>query len=386
MEGIQAGERALDSLSTDIIEQIDRFDPLRQAKVIRDIFCSQHQFADRPVFGARHASWMALEDKMIIDSLWDKIGIPRAPSLLCSLSSPDLYQQAQTIDLGMGTVWVGDNRDGWHGGAERLRWIRTASQAQESQIFLRRHSVRIRIMPFLDGIPCSIHGWVFPDHSIALRPCEMLIFRQKGATKLCYAGAATSWKPSEHITADMRQAAVQTGDFLRSTIGYKGSFTIDGVVTKSGFLPTELNPRFGGALARMASSIPDLPLYLLHLCTVEDYAIDYQPNRLEKLLVSEAERTPIVRAGLPLSVKVPSTKIHLRPSANSGWTIVPDDTPLSTVASIGPANSGSHLRLSVDPSLVRHGASAAPILCDLLTFVNRQWNLNLPVLEPAPNH
>jgi hypothetical protein len=38
---------------------------------------------------------------------------------------------------------------------------------------------RVRVMPFLEGIPCSIHGIVFAEHVAALQPLEMVTLRSE---------------------------------------------------------------------------------------------------------------------------------------------------------------------------------------------------------------
>ena len=71
MEGIQESEKALDQLPEWVVATINDFDPDKTARVIRTFFSSGNPVAGRTVFGAREESWMALEDKMIIDALWD---------------------------------------------------------------------------------------------------------------------------------------------------------------------------------------------------------------------------------------------------------------------------------------------------------------------------
>jgi hypothetical protein len=132
---------------------------------------------------------------MVVDALWDAAGVRRAPSAIVDVDLQTLTDAASALDEGHGTVWVGDNREGWHGGADLLRWVRTLDQASAAHKFLAAHCDRVRVMPFLEGIPCSIHGWVFPTQTIALRPCEMLVFRIPASDKLSYAGAATIWEP-----------------------------------------------------------------------------------------------------------------------------------------------------------------------------------------------
>ena len=223
--------------------------------------------------------------------------IPRAPSQIVSVSETPFESVWESIvpnyDWGSGTVWVGDNKNGWHGGAKMLRWIRNIDDAKIAFDFFTDICDSIRIMPFMDGIPCSIHGWVFADKTIGLRPvrCSSST-RWEFTIGLC--GAAT-WKPTETHRKEMVESVEKVGDYLRENVGYRGSFTMDGVMTKQGFLPTELNPRFGGALNHMSSSLPNLPLYLLHIFTVGDSTINVDPESFRGLIVDAAEQNPIIR-------------------------------------------------------------------------------------------
>ena len=212
MAGIQRGEAALENLPDWVLERVEAFDPKKEARVMRAFFSNEKPIAGRPVFGARRDAWSALEDKMIVDDLWDAIGISRAPRELVTLDDSALFDIAHQLDQGAGTVWVGDNRDGWHGGAERMRWVQAEEEMPNAKIFLSQFSDRVRVMPFLEGIPCSIHGWVFPDKTIAFRPCEMLVFQIREQSKFFYAGAATNWKPKELVRKTMVDIAIQTGE------------------------------------------------------------------------------------------------------------------------------------------------------------------------------
>ena len=53
---------------------------------------------------------------MIVDELWDQIGVRRAPSQIVSLSEQSFDALWTSIvpkyDWGSGTVWVGDNKMG----------------------------------------------------------------------------------------------------------------------------------------------------------------------------------------------------------------------------------------------------------------------------------
>ncbi|MFP6605504.1 MAG: hypothetical protein VCC19_02920, partial [Myxococcota bacterium] len=132
MEAIRASERLLVNLPVAARQEVDRFDPSSQARVIGTIFGSGQPVADRSVLGVRPQSWQALEDKMIIDALWDRAGIERAPSEILPAELEALWSAHGRLDAGMGTVWVGDNREGWHGGAKLLRWVRDRCRSRMS--------------------------------------------------------------------------------------------------------------------------------------------------------------------------------------------------------------------------------------------------------------
>jgi biotin carboxylase len=239
-------------------------------------------------------------------------------------------------------------------------------------------------MPFLEGIPCSIHGWVFPDEVIGFRPCEMLVLRVPGASTLSYAGAGTAWEPSGEVTRAMQEAVVRVGQHLREKVGYLGSFTMDGVATERGFLPTELNPRFGGALGRMARSMPALPLYLLHVATMAGRELDYRPKTFEALVRQQAGRHPVVRA---MHVLEGRSDLEARDQSicrsGDGWRLAEEDEDSDVVLTLGPSSSGSVLFASFRESSIRRGPSSASEVCEVFAFADALWGLNLGRLDPA---
>jgi hypothetical protein len=60
-----------------------------------------------------------------------------------------------------------------------VRWVGTDEQARAAAEFLGEHrDDRLWVMPFLDGVSCSIHGFVLPGGVAALRPVELLVLRR----------------------------------------------------------------------------------------------------------------------------------------------------------------------------------------------------------------
>ena len=387
MEAIRRSGRALADLPDWAQAEVDRFDPDREALVLENVFASGDPVGGRSVYGPRCGSWQALEDKMIIDALWDDAGIDRAPSAIRPAELDALWSAHGDMSFtGWGTVWVGDNREGWHGGAKLLRWVRSRTGAVDAHTFLAASCDRVRVMPFLDGIPCSIHGWVFADRVIGFRPCEMLVFRVPGSDRLSYAGAATSWEPTDAVRESMERAVLRVGSHIRQRVGYRGSFTIDGVVTADGFLPTELNPRFGGALSRLSRGISDLPLYFLHVATMAGETLDYRPSELQKLVRTQAARHPVVR-GMHMLEGVRHGEERTQPLCRlgDGWREAQSEEQADAVLSMGPAAAGTVVFASVNEHAIRRGTSAAPEICRLLAFADELWDLGIGPLEPAPD-
>lgn len=416
MGPIRAFESALDDPPPELRSAIDRFDPDGDALVITTLFSTRQQLCGRPVFGGRDPRWAALEDKTVVDTLWDAAGVPRSPSAIVPARQEELEVAAARLDEGLGTVWVADNREGWHGGAEYLRWVRSPHDAAPAAAALTPVADRIRVMPFLDGRPCSIHGWVLGDEVITSRPCETVALRERDAPRLRYCGAAaTAWRPADEDAEAMRAVVRQVGRHLRDTVDYRGVFTVDGVLTADGFRPTELNPRFGAAIGTLGRGA-DLPLYTLHLLSVDAPDLDLRPAELEATIQTSP---PVARAFVQLD------GVDVEPRAarvlrdGPGWRVedVEDEprddagdeaaagghtaegdtaegdtaegdtagggTDVVAEVELGPGPSGGFLRLA----LVDHpdGAAVAPVVAELLPAVADHLDLDIPAMDAAPD-
>ena len=156
--------------------------------------------AGRPFLAHRRAEWVALEDKTVIDAFWDRAGVDRLPSSVVPLDRAT--EASELLDRGSGTVWAADARDGFHGGGQATHWVADAASRFRAIAALRPVCDDVRVMPFVDGVPCSIHGIVFDDGVVVLRPVEMVTLRR--GHDLVYAGCATFWDPPTWIRDQMR--------------------------------------------------------------------------------------------------------------------------------------------------------------------------------------
>ncbi|MDF1562449.1 MAG: hypothetical protein P1V51_05355 [Deltaproteobacteria bacterium] len=400
MDAIRAGQRALLELPLEALERIEAFDSAREARVIGTIFDDGNPVAGREKFGRRRPEWIALEDKTVLAPLWAAAGVEAAPERIVPGDAGSLLRAHAELDAlvgeGLGTVWAGDNTEGWHGGAEATFWVPDDEAARETSARIAGRFEKVRIMPFLDGIPCSIHGVVFPDHVVALRPCEMIVLRRPDHSGLVYARAATFWDPPAADREVMRRAAKRVGAHLRESVGFRGAFTIDGVMSAGGFRPTELNPRFGAALGVMSRGV-DLPLMLTFLAVVEGVEADWRPEALEEALLTAADESRSGAGGGFPQITVSETREALLRFEEVDGALRAEllDKPAEGAAEpegvdadvlLGPGPGGGYLNIALRPGRTPVGPSAAPRIAAGMACVDRAWSLGMGPAEAAPEH
>ena len=228
MAGIRRFEDALEQLPAELGPALDRYDPDHEALVIGTIFMRSGDHFGRRTYGTHLPAWEALEDKIVIDDVFDAVAIPRAPREIVASDAGAIGAAHVRLDQGAGTALAGDAKAGWWGGAEFFRWVRTDDDLRDAAAFFAGACDRVRVMPFLEGIPCSVHGMVLDDTVIAFRPVEMVTLRRGRANRLLYAGIATFWDPPDARREQMRDIARRlvhifarrcpTGDCSRSTV------------------------------------------------------------------------------------------------------------------------------------------------------------------------
>jgi len=379
MTSMHRAEAAMGDLPTWAREKIDAFDSTGDAHAIMPVWGSLPNVAGRRVFGARDPRWMALEDKTRADAVWDAAGVTRAPSRIVDLTRDALLACWDELDRGDGVVVAFDNSDGWHGAAEGTRWIRSRDRIDDA---LDGSAKTARAMPFLEGLPCSIHGWVVGGTVVTLRPVEMIVLRKRGTARFHYAQAASFWDAPADLTEEMRNAARAVGQYLRDSVGYRGVFTVDGIATEQGFLPTELNPRFGAALNVLTRAIPDFPTYLLHLASVEQDLPGLDPALLEDDIL-RASTEHRAGSGLAMSTIVREPD-HIQLDYRDGAWAIADREKGDANALVGPNPVGSIVLFRMNRSPMAPGAPVGGCIADALAFLGKHWGLGLDDLEAAP--
>jgi hypothetical protein len=386
VQAIRAGNAAIANLPAWVRAEVDRFDPDRSALVIGDFLNESVDLAGRPFGAYRRPEWLALDDKTIIDTLWDRVGVPRADSAIVDATPATVAKVFRTLNRGDGVVLAIDAVDGWTGGGMGTRWAPTTADIETALDGWQGPGRTVRVMPFLEGIPCSIHGIVFPATTIALRPVEMVTLRRADHT-FFYAGCSSFYDPTDADRAAMRSLARRVGDTLRSEVGFRDAFTIDGVMTADGFRPTELNPRNGAGLTTMLRGLnPPFPLQLLlDVLGTDASNINWHEEELEALLLDEfdAHRSGGTWRALP-GVRDAQADIALvydgaRVRATEGAE------PHDMTYAIGPSPTGSFLRARFVSDRTPVGPSSAPLAAAVWTYLDEQLALGIGPVTAARN-
>jgi hypothetical protein len=334
------------------------------------------------VLTGRPTSWVALEDKLLADDIWDEVGCSRAPSLVTPVEVQALRAASASLDRGDGVVWAGDARDGFNGGGEFVRWVATDEDAATATAFFAPRCDRVRVMPFLEGVPCSIHGVVMPGGTAVFRPVELSILRGPGR-RFVYGGLGTTWDPPPHDRAEMRELARRTGEHLRSSVGYRGAFGIDGVLTADGFRPTELNSRMSGGIAALARQVDATAFNLLqfNLLAGRDPAVEARD--LEAWALPAMDARPFTKAIAMSSRSVADDPSDLpvtwdgtelsRSAGESGWSV-----------SLGPSSAGTYVRLNAPPEDL-DGHRVADLNVALMRFLDTELGTDFGQVVAAPD-
>ena len=166
-------------------------------------------------------------------------------------------------------------------------------------------------------------------------------------------------------------------------MGYRGVFTVDGVMTADGFLPTELNPRFGAALMIMARGLPELPIYLLHLAMADGEDLEWRGAELERLLLHSGDTFRQGSGSAMLSKPVAQELDRGLVCAPDGWRFAEGDEPPDATFALGPGPMGAYAKIILDSERTPVGPSVAPRIGAALAFVDAALDLGIGPLEPA---
>jgi hypothetical protein len=384
-EEVRSLERLTLAPPAKVLAAVEAYDPDHEAVWWLGPIGTNVPVDGRPVYGGRPQAWAALENKTTVDEMWADVGAPRAPCEVVHLGQ-DVLPVAQRLDGGDGTVWAGDNRDGTNGGGDYVRWVRDPADAQRALDFFSAHCDRVRVMPFLQGVPCSIHGLVLPTGVVPLRPMELVTLQLVERSTFLFGGVSTWWDPLAADREEMRELARHVGTLLRDKYGFLGGFGIDGVLTAEGFRPTELNPRFSGGLTVISSGTPELPLEMLQVSLVAGRDVGVSADDLESLLIESTDRNRVGRAMAITEVVRPKSSTTVPVIWRDGElseATDPDDRSGEVV--IGPTSVGALITLALSAGVLTPGMRMAPLNAALMRFADRRWGTTFGPVQIAPD-
>ena len=365
-------------------EAVEAFDREGAALCLLSPFALVDRYLGRDSLGGRPPSFYALEDKSVNDALWDAAGIQRSRALVVEAEPDGVLAAAHALDSGQGTVWSADASQGMNGGGDRVRWVVTDDDAHAALATLLPVSARIRVQPFLEGVPCSIHGFVLPDGVAVFRPVELVVLRATSPRRFVYAGISTCWDPSPTDRDQMREVTRRVGEHLQAANDYLGGFSVDGVMTIDGFRPTELNPRFAGGLSTIGKSVPELPLELLQMATVRGIDLGIRAGELEDLLVPAADARRYGSAYNVVTKSGPAgtESLDVTGGPDAIRVAAPGDQVIGTIER-GPANLGSLIRFT--PAEMTPGTRMAPYAVSMFALADSLWGTGIGPVEAAPD-
>jgi ATP-grasp domain len=377
-EQVRARTRPLSRLGPAVVQAVERYDPDRAALWWMTPVTPNDPLLGRSVLGGRPDTAAALENKVLVDDMLDAIAAARPPSQISRAAFHELRAATDDVLARSGAaaaVWAGDSRDGVNGAGDYVRWIRTPDHARSAADFFAAHCDRVRVSPYLRGVPCSIHGIVLPDGVVVLRPVELISLLRPQDGTFAYAGLGTTWDPPGADRDEMRSLARELGTYLRRTYGYRGAFGVDGVVTSEGYRVTEVNTRFSGGLTRLAAVAPQAQLELVHVNALIGRDVARPAGEIEEraLELLDARRFVDV-VGLSSTPAGATAQVRVR---TDGARLEATDVEDDAVATVqrGPAGNGtgSFVRLVMDDDTVARGERCGPYGALLYEFADRTW-------------
>jgi hypothetical protein len=380
-----ADEAMISSPPEVVREAIENFDPEGRAVVfaLPMLGALPDAMYGRPIVGHRSAAWCVLEDKLVVGELWQDAGVAQAPFEIVAADASALRHAAQRLDRGDGTVWAADATRGWHGGAEGTRWVRNAPDAEEAFAILLARAEQVRVMPFIEGIPCSAMGMVFPSGVAALRPVENVVLRAPEAPVFRYGGVTSWWDPPAADREAMMAAVRRVGRVLVDRWSYRGAFTVDGILGADGFVPTELNPRTGASAIQFQRAAPNVPLEMLNRILIAGLPCDVHPEAFEAEIGPVLDAHRVGGSWIEATVAGRSTEHHeLRWGQRGFRRAMHGATPDASLVT-GPGVGRGRIEFRPSSSLVPSGASVAPFAIEAFRWADEVLGTQIGPLTAA---
>jgi hypothetical protein len=225
--------------------QVRGFDPVGAATLIIPDPLDPLVWGQRRRIGARQRGWRRAEDKTVVDSVWDAIGLPRARSLVVDapVNRSTLETLGALVDEGTGVVCSRQPRAaGPTAGGDGIWWW-LSGHKPPAPLIEDDSPGRLRLMPLLPGLPVRVHGLVLGDQVVPFPAREIVSLPRPGQGAFLCAGTS-----SLEDVGGLASLTRHLGDGLREHLDFRGGFSVDGVLTGEGFRPTDFNARLTSAM------------------------------------------------------------------------------------------------------------------------------------------
>ncbi len=323
----------------------DAVDPGGDVRLLGTTFTRVAEVCGRPVHGWRRPEWAAWEDKTRIDERLRRIGVPAPRSAVLPASSREVRDRCVRLDGGFGIV-LAAGAAGEKGAASRLRWIRDLDGLDAALAWARETSAEVRVAEFKRGIPCSILGMVLAQGVAVFDPIEIVTLKDHVTGRFVFCGSSTWWRAERGAHEMIRRCARSAGQALAESAGYRGIFSLDGIVAAEGFLATEVNARHASGLG-LGAAWPEFPVRLLNRAVQQrdESLLNLSPSHLERCFVEAIAGQPswsvrVPRAATPADLAEPASVaaegIHMRCRTRPDSVEVVDPGPLEIGDAIGP--------------------------------------------------
>lgn len=241
---------------------LDQRDPRRLAAVLAiDPLTVPND--ERSSLGVRNPVWQLFEDKTVIDCLWDRLGVPR-PASVVGDHTLDLIAASRAVNRGDGVVCAVQTA-----GAEASANASGISWWSDGRpdLYLPRGS-RVKIPPLLIGRAMRLHGLITDDLIAPFPTMNVVTLPRFPLHQFLCCGCVPA--PLEMWAVDLTR---QLGSGLRDLLGYRGVFSVDGILADRRFLPTDLNTRITSAIEAAPTDIR-IRLQAANICAREHLRID----------------------------------------------------------------------------------------------------------------
>ena len=252
-EEVRLHDRMVHRLPDDLRAAVDAFDPERRGLWYTTPFVTTDEPVDgRPVTGGRPASFLALEDKLLADAIWDAAEVERAPYRIVDLAD----------DAALDAATARARRRSWaRCGPATPATASTAAATSCAGCATTATGPRPRRSSGHAATGCGCCRSSRACRARSTGSCCPTVRRCCGRSRSsrCATRRRARWPtagwaaPGTRRRRTARRCAPPPAAWARTcsaTHGYRGAFGIDGVLTADGFRPTELNTRMSaGATA-----------------------------------------------------------------------------------------------------------------------------------------